>query len=97
MIQIRQTLDWDEFLSIHDYRYGVISMGIAEGMSKGDMAHQLRLKRPQLTRLTEGLAADVLAFMGDGVLGDALDAPVWRANLRVKSEQVACRADRRRW
>jgi hypothetical protein len=82
---------------MHDYRYSVISKGIAEGMSKGEMAHHLRLKRPQLTRLTEGLAADVLAFMGDGVLDDALEAPAWRAIIIFKNEQAACRADRRRW
>jgi hypothetical protein len=90
-----RNIDWEEFLSAHDYRYGVIVKGIAEGQRPGETARANGMTTEQLRWLTLNLAADVLEHMGEGVLDDAVQVPEWRGNLRVKSERVARQADRR--
>jgi hypothetical protein len=91
-----RNIDWEEFLSTHDYRYGVIVKGIAEGQKPGETARANGMTTAQLKWLVLEMAADVLEHMGEDILQDAMQIPSWRGDLRVKSERVACMADRRR-
>jgi hypothetical protein len=69
---------------------------MVEGLKPGEIARRNRMTYAQLRWLTLNLAAELLDYMGEQVLDESVKAPSWRGNLKVKSERVACQADRRR-
>ena len=91
-----RNVDWDTFLATHDYRYGVIVMGIIEGQSLSKTSRKSGEGYWQLTQAKLKLADDLREFMGASAIDDALRVPAWRASLMVDKEKMACRADRRR-
>jgi hypothetical protein len=89
-------IDWDLFLTTHDYRYGVIVQGLLEGKNFGETASGCGAGFFRIYQLKAKLAADLLAFMGSQVIADSVRIPAWRAHLVADRERIACRADRRR-
>lgn len=89
-------IDWDVFLATHDYRYGVIVLGLLEGKNFGETATGGGAGFTKIYQLKAKLAEDLLAFMGAQVIADSVKAPSWRASIMTDREHVACRADRRR-
>ena len=92
-----RNVDWDQFLGSHDYRYGLIVTGMAEGKSLAESARVAKVSYWQLGQLKEKLADDLREFMGDEAIEDSVRNPSWRGNLVVDRERAACQADRRKW
>ncbi|MCU1329632.1 MAG: hypothetical protein JWN34_5002 [Bryobacterales bacterium] len=91
-----RNVDWEEFLGSHDDRYGVIVRSIAQGEKPAETAKALGINYSQFQCLRLNLEADLMDHMGEQILNESIQAPVWRGDLRVKSERTACLADRRR-
>ena len=91
-----RNVDWAAFLACHDYRYGVIVMGIIEGLNLSETARVSGIGYWQLGQAKLKLAEDLREFMGSAAIDDCLRVPAWRANLMVDRERAACLADRRR-
>jgi hypothetical protein len=91
-----RNIDWELFIETHDYRYGVIIKGFAEGRTLTDTAKDCGAGYSRLYQLRRKLAEDLLEFMGDQAIADSAQIPAWRAHLLVDRERAACRADRRR-
>ena len=91
-----RNVDWELFLSSHDYRYGVIVKGIAEGRTLTETSKCCGAGYSRVYQLRNQLAADLREFMGAEATADAAKIPAWRGNLLVDKEKTACRADRRR-
>jgi hypothetical protein len=91
-----RNVDWEAFLSSHDYRYGVIVAGMIEGKHLNETAKAggSGLSRPY--QLKEKMAQELRAFMGERAIEDSTRIPSWRSNLMVDRERAACQADRRR-
>lgn len=89
-------IDWGVFLATHDYRYGVIVLGLLEGKNFGETASGSGAGFSHIYRLKTKLAEDLLAFMGRQAVADSARIPLWRASIMADRERVACRADRRR-
>lgn len=89
-------IDWDLFLSTHDYRYGIIVQGMVKGENLKVTAEKSGHLYSSLYGLKSKLAADLLAFLGTTAIQDSVHVPAWRSRLRVDKEKMACRADRRR-
>ncbi len=92
-----RNIDWELFIETHDYRYGVIIKGFAEGRALSDTAKDCGAGYSGLYQLRRKLAEDLVEFMGEGAIADSAQIPAWRSHLLVHAERVACRADRRRW
>jgi len=90
-------IDWQEFLSRNDRRYGVIAKALASGQKPGEVARKNRMSYAQLRWLLLNMEADVSEQMGEYILEAVMEPPHWRSNIKVKSEKAACLADRRRW
>ena len=91
-----RNIDWELFIETHDYRYGVIIKGFAEGRALSDTAKDCGAGYSGLYQLRHKLAEDLVEFMGQQVIAGSAQIPAWRAHLLVGRERVACRADRRR-
>lgn len=91
-----RNIDWDLFLSTHDYRYGVIVTGIIEGRKLNETARGCGAGYSRIYQLKEKLAKDLREFMGSTAMEDCARIPSWRGNLVVDREKAACQADRRR-
>ena len=65
----------------------VVNLGTAKALG-------INYSKFQWLRLN--LEADLMEHMGEQILDESVQAPFWRGDLRVKSERVACLADRRR-
>ena len=89
-------LDWELFLATHDYRYGVLVLGLLQGKNFGEIARGCGSGFSRPYQLKSKLAEDLLEFMGHQAIADSARIPAWRANLMVDREHAACRADRRR-
>src|SRR5579862_1256904 len=90
-----RNLDWEQFLASHDYRYALLVQGMAEGVTRMEMARKCRMKYHRMGELKVQLASDLIDFMDDP-MEEAVKIPSWRGNLLVEREKAACRADRRR-
>jgi hypothetical protein len=95
-MEAARTIDWESFLGAHDYRYGVIVQGIAEGKTMLDTARECGESYPHIRALRAKLAEDLREFMGPEAIADSLRPPVWRADVMAGREASACKADRRR-
>ena len=95
-IEAGRNIDWELFLSTHDYRYGILVQGMAEGQNLTVTAQRSGHLYSSLYGLKEKLAADLLAFLGASAIKDAAQLPTWWSTVRRDKEKMACRADRRR-
>lgn len=89
-------IDWELFLASHDYRYGILIKGIAEGRTLKDTAAAQKEWYPGMWRLRNRMAEDVREYLGADAIADAAQVPRWKASIAVDREKTACRADRRR-
>jgi hypothetical protein len=95
-MEAARNLDWELFLSTHDYRYGVIIKGMAEGRSLKDTATTQGEWYPGMWALKNRMAEEVREYLGDTAIADTAQTPRWKASIAVDREKTACRADRRR-
>jgi hypothetical protein len=95
-MEAARNVDWELFLATHDYRYGIMIKGIAEGQSLKATAERSGHLYMSLYGLKEQMAADVREYLGDEALADSVQTPRWKASINRDREKTACRADRRR-
>jgi hypothetical protein len=95
-MEAARNLDWELFLATHDYRYGIMVKGMAEGRSLKATAEASEHLYMSLYGLKEQMAADVREYLGDEALADSVRTPRWKASINRDREKTACRADRRR-
>jgi hypothetical protein len=89
-----RNLDWEQFLSSHDHRYGLVVMDIAEEISALETSRNVGVSYASVRHLREQMSVELREFMGDDAVADAAKIPSWRANLMVDREKALCRADR---
>ena len=95
-MEAARNLDWELFLATHDYRYGIMVKGMAEGRSLKATAEASEHLYMSLYGLKEQMAADVREYLGDTAIADSIRTPRWKASINRDREKTACRADRRR-
>ena len=95
-MEAARNIDWELFLATHDYRYGVILKGVAEGRSLKDTAAAQNEWYPGMWALKQRMAAEVREYLGDAAIADSARTPRWKASIAVDREKTACRAERRR-
>ena len=95
-IEAARNIDWQLFLATHDYRYGVIIKGMAEGRTLKDTAVAQGEWYPGMWQLKQRMAEEVRAYMGDAAIAESTRTPQWKACINRDREKTACRADRRR-
>ena len=91
-----RNIDWQLFLTTHDYRYGVILKGMAEGRTLKDTAAAQREWYPGMWALKNRMAEEVREYLGEAAIADSAQMPRWKASIAVDRERTACRAERRR-
>ncbi len=91
-----RNIDWELFLSTHDYRYGIVVQGMAEGQNLTVTAQRSGHLYSSLYALKDKLAVDLLEFLGASAIEDSVRVPAWKSRVRIDREKMACRADRRR-
>ena len=95
-MEAARNLDWDLFLATHDYRYGVIIKGMAEGRTLKDTAAAQKEWYPGMWQLKQRMAEEVREYLGNAAIAESVQTPHWKANIAVDRERTACRAERRR-
>jgi hypothetical protein len=95
-VEAARNVDWELFLATHDYRYGVIIKGMAEGRSLKDTTAAQGEWYPGMWALKNRMAAEVREYLGDAAIADSAQTPRWKASMAVDRERTACRAERRR-
>jgi hypothetical protein len=95
-MEAARNIDWELFLSTHDYRYGIMIKGIAEGQSLKATAERSGHLYMSLYGLKEKMAEDVREYLGDAAIAESVRTPRWKASTNRDREKTACRADRRR-
>ena len=91
-----RNVDWNLFLASHDYRYGIMIKGVAEGQSLKATAECSGHLYASLYGLKEKLAEDVRQYLGDDAVAQSVKLPRWKASIARDREKASCRADRRR-
>ena len=89
-----KNLDWELFLATHDYRYGVILQGIAEGRSLKETAAIQNEWYPGMWALKQRMAEQVREYLGEEAISESVRLPRWKASISTDRERTACRADR---
>ena len=95
-MEAARNIDWSLFIQTHDYRYGLMIKGIAEGQSLKSTAERSEHLYASLYGLKEKLAEDVREYLGVEALADSVKMPRWKACIQRDREKTACRAERRR-
>ncbi|MEI7823345.1 MAG: hypothetical protein WCK55_20740 [Verrucomicrobiota bacterium] len=95
-MEAARNLDWELFIRTHDYRYGIMIKGIAEGQSLKATAERSGHLYMSLYGLKEKMAEDVRDYLGDAAIAESVRTPRWKASIAVDREKASCRADRRR-
>ena len=95
-MEAARNIDWQLFVATHDYRYGLIIRGMAEGQSLNTTAERSGHLYMSLYGLKEKMAEDVRAYLGERAVADSVKTPRWKASIAKDREKTACRADRRR-
>jgi hypothetical protein len=95
-MEAARNIDWEIFIRTHDYRYGLMIKGIAEGQSLKATAEKAGHLYMSLYGLKEKMAEDVRAYLGDDAVAESVKVPRWKASIKRDREKTACRADRRR-
>jgi len=91
-----RNIDWELFIETHDYRYGVIIRGFAQGKHLVDTAKDCGAGYSRLCQLRQKLIEDLTAFMGDDAIADTARPPLWKASVMADRERASCQADRRK-
>jgi DNA-directed RNA polymerase specialized sigma24 family protein len=91
-----RNLDWELFIETHDYRYGVIIKGFAQGRTLKDAADECGLGYGHTHQIRRKLETELREFMGAEAIADSLQTPKWKAGILGDRERAACQADRRR-
>jgi len=76
-----RNLDWETFIGSHDYRYGIILKGMAEGRNLRESAENCGVGKWAGYHLQRGLAKALGEFMGAEAIADAARAPSWKAEM----------------
>ena len=95
-MEAARNIDWELFIRTHDYRYGIMIKGIAEGQSLKATAERSEHLYASLYGLKERLAADVREYLGDEAIAESVQVPRWKACINRDREKASCRADRRK-
>ena len=95
-MEAARNIDWQLFIATHDYRYGIMIKGIAEGQSLKATAERSGHLYMSLYGLKEKLAEDVREYLGEEAVADSVKLPRWKACINRDREKTACRADRGR-
>ena len=95
-MEAARNIDWELFIRTHDYRYGIMIKGIAEGQSLKATAERSGHLYMSLYGLKEKMAEDVREYLGDAAIAESVRTPRWKASINRDREKTACRADRRR-
>jgi len=95
-MEAARNIDWELFIRTHDYRYGIMIKGIAEGQSLKTSAERSGHLYMSLYGLKEKMAEDVREYLGDEAIAESVRTPRWKASITVDREKASCRADRRR-
>jgi len=95
-MEAARNLDWELFIRTHDYRYGIMIKGIAEGQSLKATAERSGHLYMSLYGLKEKMAEEVRDYLGDAAIAESVRTPRWKASIAVDREKASCRADRRR-
>jgi hypothetical protein len=90
-----RNVDWEQFLSTHDGRYGDLVMDIASGKTALGAARENNQSYFRIRMLKERLKEELLEYMGVEAIADAAKIPAWRGNIMADHEKALCRADRR--
>ena len=95
-MEAARNVDWELFLATHDYRYGIMVKGMAEGRSLKATAEASEHLYMSLDGLKEQMAEDVREYLGEEAVAESVRTPRWKASINRDREKTACRADRRR-
>jgi hypothetical protein len=95
-MEAARNIDWSLFLATHDYRYGIIIRGMAEGKTLKDTTAEQNEWYPGMWALKNKMADDVREYLGEHALAESVQVPRWKASIARDRERTACRADRRR-
>ena len=95
-IAAARNIDWELFIETHDYRYGVIIRGFAQGKHLVDTAKDCGAGYSRLCQLRQKLIEDLRVFMGDDPIADAVRPPLWKASVMADRERAACQSERRK-
>ena len=91
-----RNIDWTLFIETHDYRYGVLIRGFAQGKALSDTAKDCGAGYSRLCQLRQKLIEDLRVFMGDDPIADAVRPPLWKASVMADRERAACQSERRK-
>lgn len=86
-----RNLDWAEFVTSHDYRYGVLLQDMVEGKNVMDRSKEWGTKYSQVRVLKEKMENDVREHMGESAMADCMSVPRWKAGIHAERERAACR------
>jgi hypothetical protein len=86
-----RNLDWEKFISSHDYRYGVILKDFAEGRTVMDRAKENGERYSQVRKLKEKMEQELREFMGPDAEADAGRVPKWKGDVMAGREKAACK------
>jgi hypothetical protein len=95
-MEAARNVDWELFLATHDYRYGVIIKGMAEGRSLKETATAQNEWYPGMWQLKQKMAEEVREYLGEETIAESVRTPRWKASINRDREKTACRAERRR-
>jgi hypothetical protein len=71
-------LDWDGFLGTQDSRSRAILHDLAVGNGLSRTAAKLKVSPPRVTQLKDRIGRDIRHHMGDAVLAEIAEEPLWR-------------------
>ena len=86
-----RNLDWEQFLSSHDYRYGVVVKNIVHEKTARDEAKDRGVHYHKARAVRYKLADELQEFMGPDALADATRKPVWFGDIHAERERAACK------
>ena len=70
--------DWDRFLGTQDSRSRTILHDLAVGNGLSRTAAKLKVSPPRVTQLKDRIGRDIRHHMGDAVLAEIAEEPLWR-------------------
>jgi hypothetical protein len=70
--------DWDRFLGTQDSRSRTILHDLAVGNGLSRTAAKLKVSPPRVTQLKDRIGRDIRHHMGDAILAEIADEPLWR-------------------
>ena len=86
-----RNLDWEQFLSSHDYRYGVVVKNIVHEKTARDEAKDRGVHYHMARAVRYKLADELAEFMGSDAVADSTRKPVWFGDLHAEREKAACK------